>query len=967
MRLIIHPLWDSPSVDATDLQHQAHRLMLQLLNKCRKRLPTILIDPESAGGKRVMDAVISASLNPKIDPHLRLAALTLLQKRMSVIDPTTPKRLFATQQEPRFAISPKFGLDLEALHAFEVALEKYILSTLPGRADADDPPALAQTRAGLLIALLITRMGQASVRVLAAALRDLHRKPSVAGHWAWIDVQVSTGSYASTETRRIHLDPNTLIAWILAAEVREHMPTAPLAARSNVVGKHYRKQAKEFFAAFLSQLGTLNCKRPIRNLDDLCRCQAQRLCVTTMPVIASYASGSIVSSSIETSTWHRTIGYEEAVDAAGNEEAIASSVLKDVSAKGVQAENSYAEQLAAGDLESEGPVAELREAMRLPRAQWGQAFDQLITKYEVSGKIATSAYVVSWMQYLTTQYRYKGKPLTDGTLRYYRGLISNRLLSCLPESLENLDAEDLQEAYEDLLSDRRSPQQGVRMRIALLAFDRFLRSRIPNFPQVHVPGFEAPGAYSISARIITPAEYEEGLRLIDSGRIVFASDRLRDQTRGFWILAYRFGLRRSELIGVRVSDFSGDVMRVRRNRARSLKTSNATRLIPLLALSRDEYRWIQAWVEGARASGSEYLFFDQEPDYSALASHPVIAKINLILLKVTGDPRAHPHNLRHSTGSNNILGMLGDDLGLAEHPCAEPWMIECIGAAKRLEGQISGALHARAARGAALSMLLGHGTEMVTYEHYIHTFDLLLFFASWSGRYGRRSSGAVEYPRRKEAAQIRAMLGLASTTRLQTSDLGVLMQIASSIRPGGVSLLEKSKPRSSGSEKDDSAVEKAPQEQMISLGDLLNGDTSGVTEGRPLLQAETDAAWSLIEHLGRAIHSDREGVRNWLNIWRAGLLKGYDWSSMRLPVAREFLAMTNALLPELQLEWLHVRKVGGKIKKQRVESAAIEGLNQGSVRVRVMEPRLQQAVGSKRSRLQSVVTWCLLRILTISF
>lgn len=141
---MIHPLWDSPTADAPEIARQAHRLMLKTLTKVTHRVPEVLTDPEKAGGDRVIRAAIAALANPKIDHPLRVAALTQLQKRMSEVDPTTPKRLFLNAAVNQSTIATSIAADLDALDAFDAALERDILKTRPGTALRIPRPSKAE-------------------------------------------------------------------------------------------------------------------------------------------------------------------------------------------------------------------------------------------------------------------------------------------------------------------------------------------------------------------------------------------------------------------------------------------------------------------------------------------------------------------------------------------------------------------------------------------------------------------------------------------------------------------------------------------------------------------------------------------------------------------------------------------------------------------------------------------------------
>ncbi|MGB6114734.1 MAG: hypothetical protein WBF97_06565, partial [Comamonas sp.] len=120
-------LWDPPVGDVTELARQAYRLMIRTLHRVDAQVPGVLQAPGKASGERVMAQAIAALANPKVDPTLRLAALSELQARMRRIDPKTPQRLFLMPPEQRSSVAATLGGDLVDLARFDAALERYVL------------------------------------------------------------------------------------------------------------------------------------------------------------------------------------------------------------------------------------------------------------------------------------------------------------------------------------------------------------------------------------------------------------------------------------------------------------------------------------------------------------------------------------------------------------------------------------------------------------------------------------------------------------------------------------------------------------------------------------------------------------------------------------------------------------------------------------------------------------------------
>jgi integrase len=943
--------------------------MMKLLMQMRSRAPEVLSAPEICDGERVMDAALAASLNPKIDPTLRTAALTLLQRRMKSVDPKTPDRIFLPRQEHRSVLSSTFGMDLGDLEQFEEALEECLLSERPGKMLRYPPSATSEDalrRLGLLMAMLVTRHGQISRAVLGHAAQSLKRPVQLCGKWAWIDIEISDSPNGTVQIRRLFMDPTTLAAWLMAADAADQLASPPDGAKPGVVNQFFRRLADRGFAALIKHMRTRESDKKmdskIDSLKRLCACQNQRLHVSAMPLIATYARGEVISSSLESSTWLRLIG---GVSNVNPQSAEAREISQAFSREVPVGEVDVTEQIIAGDLEEEGLIPELRALMQAPRAKWASLFDaQLANMRKSMPAAATAILAVSWLRYLAVERKNKGKQLADGSLQHYRGLLVNRLIVALPPSLDSVDADELTEAYEEVIASRRSPQQASRIRTALADFDRYVRfHHLPDLPKVPLPGFDG-GGYAISARIISPAEYLCGLAFIGDGTMVFKDPLQEKRVRAFWILAFRFGLRRAEILGLQVRDVDNDWVRVRVNSVRSLKTSNAFRLIPLHVLPNDELDAVLS-LKADRAS-TDCLFFDEpQPRRKELDDHPVILRINNLLERVTGDTRLHPHNLRHSTATLMPLGVLGSDLGLVGHPYAESWMLDAVSSAQAMDRAVSGQLHRRAARGAALGMMMGHGDEATTYEHYVHSLDLLLFFSCCGGRFDPVKAGADEhrYPRRSETSQLLAMLGYQPTSRVDTSDHAALLKQISDRRPECFSVLDSAicPGPSSGAATTDAGA--------ITLQDLLTIEVAKSWRGWPASQAQRDTVNALLPRINAARLEDGDRLKRCFDSWAKAQLSNDDWASMDGKEALDFCAVS----PVLVVEALWVRsEERGTLKTKLEEDSALRracDAGVGKIWVRLQDARIKRPTSRKkkskqvRSKTQSTISWVLRAVL----
>ncbi len=980
MRTLTHPLWDPPAADAPEALRQAHRLMLQTLMRISNRVPDVLTAPERESGARVMSAALAALANPKIDPEQRLGALSLLQLRMKSVDSATPQRLFLGKSEGRSAVSPAVGNDLLRLSAFDRALEQFVLNTRPGKGLRTDAKvvtlATAMEQLGLFVALLVTRLGHGSIGVIGRVIEALAdgRQPLVAGRWVWLDVEMRTTG--SPQLRRIHFDPTTFAACLAVIPTVARIPRPKTRLRAGQRSVHYQRVARNAFKSLVASMEALGLAPEVSKLADLCHCEIQRLRMVTVPVLATYAEGGLASASLEPQTWCRLLGYLPPTDSGpdkiepGAENDAGADPLTGIDPGGA---SDVDEQYNAGDLDEDGLIADLRQIMDRPRSDWPDAFSALIDRLRAEAPAQQTAFLaVSWLRHLALERRSKGKPLADGSIRHYRGLLVNRLLRALPEQLDHLGTDNLEASYVDVIQSRRSPEQTGRLLAALASFDRYVRAyHLPDLPHVTLPGFGGL-SYAISSRILIESEFQKGLTMIRDGTLA-VSGRRAEELHGFWVLAYRFGLRRTEILGLQVRDVEARVLRVRINAARKLKTTNAYRVVPLSALSGNERSGIEALCAGRALR--DYLFFDVEPTAKLLDSHPVVPKVKTLLHRVTGDNRLHAHNLRHSAATLHLFGVLGVDLHIKSHPYRTEWMQAAFRQARRVDDPLSGHLHRKAGRGNALAMMLGHGSELTTYEHYVHCFDLLLFLSCWRGGYQiakRGDPARYLFPRRQEAGILQAMLGVTPLTSIKTNDLPALITRIYKKRPTAAERLAERPLQTTLVIDTADATRAAPKrlEESWSLADLMTRPTAVNMPGYPASQADRDSVMGLLNQMEAALPDHRDELvlllRHWVDL-RAGTT---DWASMTPDAARKWVKSFKALLPGIRLESQHILIGAGKRRKSQVAAiSAASKLNQkkGRYRIRLADTRpktdgRERLTTRVRSRSQSAITWLILQL-----
>lgn len=961
MSALIAPLWSAPAGDVPELQLQAYRLMMYTLNRVRARFPTLLSNPADLNGKEVLEAAASRLLNPKIPKEIRTGALGLLEHRMRQVDPTTPRYEYLARDAYRHPLAANFNQQLEDLDTFEQALQSFIRFKLARLDHAPDSPPSDQDALlslGILEALLVTRGGYCWLALLARLIRHIGHAPCVYGPSAWLDVDMGeTGNVP--QLRRVFLDPVVLAAWMRLMPVVDVLPDPPRGLKAGKLARFYLTRTSQAFTVLANAMTLLDTPSPITSLQTLCTAETQRLYATTMPLLATYARGEIASSSLESSTWCRLLGCAaSAAPQTGSTAHARSSTEKKGLPPDTIARPSPAEGIAQGDLDEEGWIAKLREATRGPRTTWDQSLAKLVKELRSSTAPYESVLcVIGWLRYLTTDYRNKGHRLRDGSVRYYRGLLAQRLLQHLPRTLHDIDDETLHDAYAEVIESRTSDGQSRNLRMALGVFDRYVRTHL--YPQWPRTTFIATGgSHAISNRIISQAEFAQGLQQVDDGSLVVSAADIRLQVKAFWILAFRLGMRRREILGLQVRDIEGALVHVRKNAQRPLKTPNAHRLLTLFPLPEEERHTVQALAHDRPLE--EFLFFDRAtPSDETLDSHPVVGFINALLERITGDRRLHPHNLRHSFATHFVLANLGPDFDIAAHPCAADWMTAEAKVSVTMAANTTGALHQLTARGAALGMLMGHGSELTTYEHYVHCLDILLFVATTHPAHSLHR-GSTRQQLASARAQIRSLLHLPRSNWLPGETLfDVTAQLTDRYASHFVVLTKHRSPAA------------APSEPATKTGrwlptlNELRAASNPQARGSPHTQAQRDSADALLSRLGSIDPRQRTELVTLLRQWDQARIKSADWASMSGDEALTWVESMYQLTPSVEVEVLQVtRDAKGNTKHKRpiAHPRDTRAYDQQGARywVRFADLRShtrKRPAPERRSRTQASITW----------
>lgn len=356
--------------------------------------------------------------------------------------------------------------------------------------------------------------------------------------------------------------------------------------------------------------------------------------------------------------------------------------------------------------------------------------------------------ILGWVRQLLDD-----KSLNQESISKYLGCIGRDwLMLTINEDIDKWDGEDFEVIYEQVIQSKNKDGRKKSVINKDSNFDDklvgsndrsymnklrdgqgFTYGRLRAFHDYQRECHDAPYVYFawrnnrqiVKANIISPRIYHAMKVYVDESKLELEQKRICLVVLS---VAYRTGLRIKELIGIRVSDIA-DIYTdnynqeidepkiwIRPNRYRRLKSSSASRVIPInCLLKKDEMDLFIELFKHQKRLKRKYLF-SQGSGKQPLPSTFFSNMMKLIWGRLLGEHDFTFHSFRHTAISQLAL-VLGKS-SLAS--------IMTDYDAKQRETIIEGILGYHKAQGSwfGLASFAGHLTPDTTFEHYIHTAHL---------------------------------------------------------------------------------------------------------------------------------------------------------------------------------------------------------------------------------------------------
>ena len=486
--------------------------------------------------------------------------------------------------------------------------------------------------------------------------------------------------------------------------------------------------AYDLVTMFLKKVGLAKELHPV-NLKHLIVMAEIRLGLIVPSYLASYAAGDIVSVSVPAETWTRLLSGKavprQATGGPGNDEDHALRTQKPW-------ESPFHSMMLVPD-EQRNLLSRLRKLFSKTRGV-KKSIPSLLSEIDLFVKANAAQlcplilFLAKWSEYLLSD-RGRNKP---STVERYLGSVAAKLLAVFEnEDLQEMETAEFIEFYDRLVETVTSYNESGYALQTLGRFHRFLVQHhgVANIHSGYFSKRSGPPETRVNANLVSQTEFD---RL---KTVLGFEDNNRSRTATACLLVaifgFRCGLRRNEVLFLRVRDIMGrhkPELVLRPTSKRGLKTSGSSRRIPLhLLLPPDEMALLHEWLSQHELLGKEALLFEMlgrpmEP----MPESNLMRPIREALHRATGDQTLSFHTLRHSFASWLMVRLAGNAAKLRsaapflDHPEFEEPRVMA------LRKSLLGNEYLGRPAAFAVSSLCGHADLSTTFANYLHLSDWLL-------------------------------------------------------------------------------------------------------------------------------------------------------------------------------------------------------------------------------------------------
>ena len=316
----------------------------------------------------------------------------------------------------------------------------------------------------------------------------------------------------------------------------------------------------------------------------------------------------------------------------------------------------------------------------------------------------------------------------ESILKYIKTIGYEWLYFTTAQPLDIWSEEEFEELYEDILEYKAVVRNNTDIGYSANLFKsmhNFAKEQY-NLPSVNFQ--HSKNGRRVRAELISPQAYQAIIT-----QILRSVDILeREMFALLFILVYRTGMRKKELLGLKYNDIEGlkaatPSVVIRPNSYRSTKTQSSIRRIAIFALLKpDELRFFINFVQSNIGGNPNKFIFTLSSDYRPIDDHVPLQLLKRVLKDISADDSTAEHTFhgfRHTAVSNLSLALLG-----------HPDLIEALtdydkNDILRIKQGLLGEHIDAQDRWYALSGIMGHLSPERSFEYYNHFATLMATYA----------------------------------------------------------------------------------------------------------------------------------------------------------------------------------------------------------------------------------------------
>ena len=328
------------------------------------------------------------------------------------------------------------------------------------------------------------------------------------------------------------------------------------------------------------------------------------------------------------------------------------------------------------------------------------------------------------IQFVLSRCNAKPRPKKETIQGYLSSVAYEWLYFLSGQHLNTYSSEDFEECYEEILEHKAVYRDNKDIQYSAKLLQRLhdIGVKYYHFPKVSIK--EAQTQRVVRSAWISPVEYQAILlnipKVIDPIEV--------NMYKLLFVLAYRTGMRKKELLGLRYADIEGFTLGepslvVRPNIYRSTKTQGSIRRVAAFSLlSDEELNFFNRYVQLNELNKTDYIFSPSFDKYPIDDTEPLVVLRKI--LSLFEEAKDHTfHAFRHTAITNFSLILNADDqlvktlTGYSDQHIA------------KIKTGLLGVNHDAQDKWYAISGLVGHVSPNRSFEYYIHSAMLMTTYA----------------------------------------------------------------------------------------------------------------------------------------------------------------------------------------------------------------------------------------------